>query len=214
MTEEAEHLRSDRQAFALPGGAHDALVRKLSRILPAGIGIMAALMILSPLAPRGEVSFLLDRNKVAIADNRLSVENAMYRGQDTNGRPFSLTAGKAIQQSASDPVVRMQDLQARILLDQGPALLSANTGQYDFNAEKVLIEGLVRFTTADGYRMVARDVTIDLKDRALVGEGQVDGAIPAGTFSGDRIYADLEERTITLDGHARLRLEPGKLRKP
>ena len=214
MTAEADHLRDRRRIFAAPGGAHDRLVGRLAKLLPAAIGVIAALMIFVPLAPRGEVSFLLDRNKVAVAENRLSVDNAMYRGQDERGRPFSLTAGEAVQRSASEPVVRMQDLEARILLDGGPAVLSARSGQYNFDAEEVLIDGLLQFTAADGYRMVARDVSIDLEKRALVGDGKVEGAIPAGTFSADRIVADLAERRITLDGHARLRMAPGELRMP
>lgn len=214
MTAQADELRNSRYAFAAPGGAHDLLIGRLSKLLPASIGVIAALMIFTPLAPRGEVSFLLDRNKVAIAEDRLSVTNAMYRGQDTKGRPFSLTAGSAVQRSAADPVVRMNDLEARILLDQGPAVLSAQSGSYDIDQEMVAIDGLVRFTAADGYRMVARNVSIDLENKTLLGDGKVEGAIPAGTFSGDRIVADLGERTIMLDGHARLRMAPGELRMP
>jgi lipopolysaccharide export system protein LptC len=214
MTIQADELRSSRHAFAVPGGAHDRLIGRLAKLLPAGIGVIAALMIFTPLAPRGEVSFLLDRNKVAIAEERLSVSNAMYRGQDTKGRPFSLTAGNAVQRSASVPVVRMNDLEARILLDQGPAVLSAQSGSYDIDQEKVAIDGLVRFTAADGYRMVARNVSIDLENKSLLGDGKVEGAIPAGTFSADRIVADLGERKIMLDGHARLRMAPGQLRMP
>ena len=171
-------------------------------------------MVLTPLAPRGEVSFLLDRNKVAIAEDRLKVENAMYRGEDNQGRPFSILAGQAIQQSANEPVVQMHELEARMLLSQGPALLQANSGSYDYQAQKVAIDGVVRFTAADGYRMTARNVSVDLEKKSLMGEGAVEGAIPAGTFSANRINADLENRTITLDGRARLRMVPGKLRTP
>ncbi|KPL69228.1 hypothetical protein SZ64_14620 [Erythrobacter sp. SG61-1L] len=214
MTEQADILRKDRRRFAWPGGSHDRLVAVLARFLPALIGVVVALMIFTPLAPRGEVSFILDRNKVAIAEDRLRVQNAMYRGEDEKGRPFSLTAGEAVQQSARVPVVRMRDLQARILLSEGPALLSAEAGEYDFETQKVAINGLVQFSAADGYRASARDVAIDLEKKTLVGEGRVEGAIPAGTFSANRIVANLDERTIMLDGNARLHMEPGKLRMP
>jgi lipopolysaccharide export system protein LptC len=62
--------------------------------------------------------------------------------------------------------------------------------------------------------MTVSNVNIDLGGRTLVGRGGVAGAIPAGTFSADRILADLDQRTLTLDGHARLRMAPGKLRMP
>ena len=214
MSAHADRVRNRRQGFAAPGGFHDRLIRFLKAALPMGIGVLAAFMIITPLAPRGEISFLLDRNKVALANDRLRVDDAMYRGNDDEGRPFSVTAGEAVQHRASEPIVRMQQLVARILLSGGPAQLSAGGGNYDIDSDRIAVDDAVRFTAADGYRLVARGVDVDLRNKTVVGRGRVDGAIPAGTFSADRIRADLEARTITLDGNARLRMVPGQLRMP
>jgi lipopolysaccharide export system protein LptC len=176
--------------------------------------VLAALMVITPLSPRGEISFLLDRNKVAIISERLRVDNALYRGADNQNRPFSLTAGEAVQRSSAEGLVRMDDLVARLLLDDGPARLSAEAGQYDIDKEVVSITGPMRMQAADGYRMLARGVSVDLANKLLVGAGGVEGEIPAGTFSADRLTADLSARTITLSDNARLRMEPGKLRMP
>ena len=213
-TQEAKQRRSLRKHWAEPGGSHDRLVGFLARALPMGVGVLAALMVITPLSPRGEVSFLLDRNKVAVIDNRLRVDNALYRGADARGRPFSLTAGEAVQRSSAEGIVRMNDLVARLLLDDGPARLIAEAGQYDIDQEVVSVIGPMRMLAADGYRMLARDVSVDLAAKQLTGAGGVEGAIPAGTFSADRLTADLSARTITLTGNARLRMEPGKLRMP
>ena len=214
MSEQANIIRNKRRAFAAPGGMFDRVVRLLAIGLPALVGAVAAAMIIAPLSPRGEVSFLLDRNKVAIAEERLRVNDAMYRGQDNRGRPFSLAAGAAVQQSVADPVVRLDDLTARLLLPEGPALLTAPGGRYFIDEQQVGVDGLVRFTAADGYRMTARDVFIDLPARALVGRGRVEGAIPAGTFAADSIRADLAARTLTLEGNAQMRMVPGQLALP
>lgn len=213
-TQQAKALRSKRQHFAAPGGSHDKLVSLLAKVLPMGVGVIAALMIVSPLSPRGEVSFLLDRTKVAVIGERLRVDNAMYRGADAQGRPFSLTAGEAIQKSSREGIVRMSDLVARILLQDGPASVSAPAGQYDIRDEMMNVPDGVRVTTADGYRMVANGVSVDLPEKKLVGSGGVSGAIPAGTFSANSLHADLNARTISLDGNARLHMIPGKLRMP
>lgn len=172
---------------------------------------MAALMIISPLTPRGEVSFLLDRNKARQIEERLRVDNAMYRGQDNSGRPFSLTAGEAVQQSSAEGIVRLRDMVARIILPEGPARLSADGGQYILRSERVEVAGPVRLEAADGYRMTASGVAIDLPAKRMVGSGGVSGAVPAGTFSADRIAVDMEARTVTLDGNARLSMIPGRL---
>ena len=213
-TQEAKARRGERQHWAEPGGSHDRMVAFLSRALPMGVGVLAALMVITPLSPRGEVSFLLDRNKVAVINERLRVDNALYRGADNKNRPFSLTAGEAVQRSSAEGIVRMNDVVARLLLDEGPARLVAQGGQYSIDNEIVAVRGPLRLTAADGYRMVARGVSLDLANKQLVGSGGVDGAIPAGTFSADRLNADLSARTITLTGNARLRMEPGRLRMP
>ena len=214
MTVQADLIRTKRRRFATPGGSHDKLVRTLAVALPAGIGVIAAIMVFSPLSPRGEVSFLLDRNKVAVVDDRLRVDRAMYRGADNRGRPFSITAGSAVQHTAQNPVVAMRELVARMLLTQGPAVLSANSGAYDMNAEQMHVFGPVMFATADGYRMTANDVDIDVEGQRMASRGRVSGEVPAGSFTADRIVSDLNARTVTLDGHARLRMTPGRMRMP
>lgn len=213
-TSEARALRSRRQHFAAPGGSHDRLVRVLARVLPMGVGVLAALMVITPLSPRGEVSFLLDRNKVALIDERLSVDNAMYRGRDNQGRPFSVLAGEAVQRSSAEGLVRMQDLVAQLLLTEGPARLSADGGIYNIARETVAVNGPIRLTTSDGYRMTASGVSVDLKSRTLRGDAGVEGEIPAGTFSANTMRADLGARTITLEGNARFTMIPGQLRMP
>ena len=211
MTEQADQIRDRRHHAALPGGLHDRVVRVLASVLPAGVGAMLAIMILAPLFPRGEISFLLDRTKVAITTERLRVDHAMYRGEDSRGRPFSVTAGSAVQRSARVPVVEMDDLAARILLTDGPAELKARDGSYDIAQNAVAVRGPVDFRAANGYRMTTSDVNIDLKSQQVSGKGGVAGAVPSGTFSADRIFADLENRTVALDGHARLRMQGGKM---
>jgi len=213
-TSEAKALRSKRKHFAAPGGSHDRLVAFLARALPIGVGIVAALMVITPLSPRGEVSFLLDRNKVAMVDQRLSVDNAMYRGRDDAGRPFSITAGEAIQRSSEEGIVRMQDLNAQLLLPEGPARISAQGGAYSINQEEVDILGIVRLVAADGYVMTAEGVSLNLDSRTMAGTEGVSGSVPVGSFSAREVSADLSERTITLTGDAKLTMIPGELRMP
>jgi len=213
-TNEAKALRSKRQRFATPGGSHDRLIGFLARALPMGVGVLAALMIITPLSPRGEISFLLDRDGVAVIDERLRVENAMYRGRDDQDRPFSITANDAVQRSSAEGLVRMTDLMAQLLLRDGPARVSAPGGVYDIDEKLVAVDGTIRVRTADGYAMRASDVVIDLDERTMRGTGGVEGAIPAGTFSANRMRADLDARTIKLDGDASLTMIPGRLRMP
>ena len=203
----ADTMRARRQAFAAPGGFHDRLVRMLGIALPAAVGVVVATMVVTPLFPRGDVSFLLDRNKVAVTDQRLRVDQATYRGQDNKGRTFTVSAGSAIQHSAAEPVVALRDLTARLQFDDGAALVVAPTARYDIRSDMMKVDGPVDFRRADGYHMVTSGLAIDLKHRSATGAGGVSGTVPTGSFRADRVSADLAARTVVLDGGAHLHME-------
>ena len=68
MSLQGAQIRNRRRLLAAPGGSHDRMVAFLGKALPTAIGLVAAVMIIVPLSPRGEISFLLDRNKVAVTN--------------------------------------------------------------------------------------------------------------------------------------------------
>lgn len=208
MSDIARSTRSQHQRWAAPGSRHDRLIAVLQVVLPIGIGVLTAFLVMAPLFTGGDVSFVLDKNKVAVAKERLKLQTARYRGQDTKGREFQITAGEAVQKSAAEPIVQLYDLAASIELQDGPAQIVADRGRYDMSNQRVAIDGPIRFTAADGYVLGTRDATVDLRNRKLESGSAVSGTTPLGTFSGDRLTADLEARTVALKGNARLRIVP------
>lgn len=206
MSEIAIRMRGERQRWAAPGSSHDRIIGLSRLILPMGIGILAAFLVMAPLTMGGDVSFVLDKNKVAVAKERLRISEALYRGADSEGQPFALRAGSAVQASSADPVVRITDMDAEIRLKDGPATLSAERGRYDMEAERVAVDGPIQFRSADGYAIDTSDATVDLRSRTMWSAGNVTGRMPIGTFRADRLRADLEARTVTLEGNARLRI--------
>lgn len=212
MSERAEQDRSLRRLWATTGSSHDRVVNVLRNGLPLVIGVVAAVLVFSPFTHRAEVSFLLSKDSVEVARERMRLSEATYRGQDAKGQPFALVAKSAVQKSSADPVVRMAGLSGAIRLADGPATIAADNGSYDMRSEMVGVTGPISVTAADGYRLVARDVTLDLKARSLAGSGGVDGALNIGRFSANRLVADLDARTIKLSGNARLTINQGALR--
>jgi lipopolysaccharide export system protein LptC len=207
MSEIAERERSIRRIWAAPGGSHDRLIRFSRFILPTGIGALAAFLMFSPLVrPNGDVSFVLAKDSVDLATERMKVIAATYRGEDSKGRPFVLKAGSAVQQTSRDPVVRLKDLSAEIALAEGPASLVANQGRYDMDRETVRVDGPLVFTSADGYRIATQNVVVGLKTRQMVSGGAVSGSLPIGTFSAGQMRADLNTRTVILEGRAHLHI--------
>ena len=80
MSEQADRERTLRQFFAAPGGRHDRLVRILRVALPSIIGVLVAMLVVSPFSNTQEMSFVLAKDEVNMAKERLRLTNAMYRG--------------------------------------------------------------------------------------------------------------------------------------
>lgn len=206
MSELADRVRTNRQHWAAPGSSHDRVIGSTRIVLPIAIGVLAAVLGAAPLTMGRDISFVLAKDRVEVAKERLRVTEALYRGEDAKGQPFQIRAGSAVQVSSRDPIVKLKDLSARIQLTDGPATIGASRGRYDMDSERVAVDGPVVFQSADGYRMATRDVAIDLKTRRVASGGPVDGRMPLGTFSANRLRADLNSRTVVLDGRARLHI--------
>jgi lipopolysaccharide export system protein LptC len=212
MSVQADIQRSAREKFALPGGRHDRLIRVLRVALPSVIGVLLAVLAFSPFSNTREMSFVLAKDEVNLAKERMRVSNALYRGEDAKGRPFSLQAGSAVQKSSDDPVLRMTDLSGRLLMDNGPATLVAGRGLYDMKVEKVRVEGPLSFTGGDGFSLTATNVDFLLKSKTMQSFGPVNGSTRIGTFRAGRLSADAEARIVRLEGGAHLQINQGAIR--
>lgn len=212
MSEAAVRERIRKQGWAAPGGFHDFIVRFLKLALPVSIGVLVAFLAMAPLKKGQEISFLLDKNRVEVAKERMRVQAASYRGQYNLGRPFTINAASAVQATSRDPIVDVLGMTAGIELESGPATLRAGRGRYNLERETVDVIGPILFAAADGYRLRTRDVAVDLNSRTLQSRGRVDGSMPLGRFSADRMIASLADKRVVLTGSARLHIVQGGLR--
>lgn len=212
MSDAAAKERVRKQGWAAPGGIHDFLVRLLKILLPTAIGVLLAYLALAPLQKGRDISFILDKNKVDVAKERMRVEAARYRGEDNKGRPFTIDASSAVQANSQEKIVDILGMSAEIGLDNGPATLRAGKGRYDIEAQKVDIMGPIQLSAADGYRLSTRDVGVDLNTQQLESRGSVEGTMPLGRFSADKLQADLPQKKVVLTGRARLHIKQGAIR--
>jgi lipopolysaccharide export system protein LptC len=212
MSEAAAREREVRQQWAQPGSQHDRVIRFTKIGLPAAVGVLIAFLALAPLDKRSDVSFILDKNKVENAPERMRVDVARYTGEDSEGRPFLIVAQSAIQRSSELPVVDIRGMMARLGLPEGPVTILANLARYNIDDQIVKVLGPIRVTGPEGYRLSTSNVTVDLKQRQVTGSGGVQGSMKLGQFSAGRLRADLGTRTVVLDKGAHLNIVQGAVR--
>jgi len=212
MSELANQERATKQRWAVPGSSHDKIVRLAKIGLPAAVVVVIAFLAMAPLDKRGDVSFILDKKKVENAPERMRVEKAQYTGEDSRGQKFQITADRALQRSSDQPIVDIWGVLARFGLSQGPVTVAANQGRYNLDEQKVNVQGPVRVAGPDGEQLLTKDVTVDLKQNLVTSDQGVTGRTELGQFQANRLRADLNDRTVVLDGGARLKIVQGAVR--
>ena len=195
-----------RQQAALPGSGHDRFMGLLKVALPAAAVIVLLTIIIWPLTKVQEFSFLLAKDKVAMATERLRIDTAVYRGETARGEAFIISAGSAVQRSSALPVVELTDLKARIKMADGPAVVIAPAGRYFIDSDKLQINGPVTLDSAAGYSLDSATVDIDLNSRKVSTTAPVTGKLPIGSFRAGNFNADIQGRNAVLAGGVHLRI--------
>jgi lipopolysaccharide export system protein LptC len=212
LSDAASRKQEIKRHWAEPGSRHDAVIRATKYGLPVVIVALVILLAIAPFDKRSDVSFILDKNKVDEAKERMRVEQARYVGEDNKGQKFEIVADRAVQQSSNVPIVMIEGMRARLNLARGPLSIAALKGRYDLEQEEMLIDGPVRVAGPDGYRLATRDVRVDLDKRTMQSRGPVSGAMQVGQFQAGSLSADLDERVVRLNDGVRLKIIQGAVR--
>lgn len=194
-----------RQRAVFPGGALDRWIVPLKRLLPVIAGATLIGVLVLTLSARQEFSFIVSKDKVARSSERLRVTRAVYRGADTRGRPFSVSAGEAVQRSSATPIVEMRDLTADMVLTAGPARVRARSGIYDIEHDRLTLNGPVD-AVQGGYSLNTGRVMLDVPTEHVVSDGPVSGRSHLGQFTAAHLEADVVGERLVLSGGARLHI--------
>ena len=198
MSEAALQERRRKQGWAAPGGSHDWIVGALKIALPATIGVLIAFLALAPLKKGQEISFVLDRNKVELTKERFRVDQARYRGQDTQGRPFLLSAQSASQVSGGSQIVNISTVEAQIRLDTGLATVNAPRARYNLEGQMVAMAGPVQIQDAQGYRLLSGDSVLNLRTQIVTSNQAATLLAPDGRrVQTQSATIDLNTRRVT-----------------
>lgn len=195
-----------RQRAALPGSPRDTVFGILKWLLPAAALLVLAVIVIWPLTKAQEFSFLLAKDKVGMAAERLRLDTAVYRGETARGEAFVISAGSAVQRSSAVPIVELKSLTAKLAMADGPASVVAPAGRYFMETEKLQITGPVTMKSANGYSLDSQTVDIDLNTREVRTDAPVSGTLSIGAFRAGRLRADIPGRKMILDRGVHLRI--------
>jgi lipopolysaccharide export system protein LptC len=210
MSELAERDREARRRAMLPGGPRDSLIALAKWGFPVASILLLIVLVALPLSARQEFSFLLSKDSAARAGERMRIQEASYRGETTRGEPFEITAKSGVQKSSAVPVVMLTALAAEILQAQGPATVTAPSGEFFIEENRLVVNGPVVARSASGYSLDGNEINIDINRSRITATDPVSGTLPMGTFQANGFNADIEGRNVALTGGVKLRITPNR----
>ncbi|HEY4546260.1 MAG TPA: LPS export ABC transporter periplasmic protein LptC [Pedomonas sp.] len=190
------------------GGRYDQFVKVMRVALPAASVVLLLAIVVWPLVSGQEMSFVLSKDRVEVSPERLRMEAPRYRGTDSQGRPFEISAARAVQQTSATPVVELSDVAARMAMANDTVQVNAERGSYDLEQEQLKVTGPLVLTTERGYHLTTRDAVVDLPGKVAYGSAGVEGNGPLGTFKAQRFRADIEKETVVFEGRTHMRITP------
>ncbi|HZD26080.1 MAG TPA: LPS export ABC transporter periplasmic protein LptC, partial [Alphaproteobacteria bacterium] len=118
----------------------------------------------------------------------LAMLSPRYLGTDASGRPFTITAEKAVQDPHDLRRITLQTLQADMTLSDGTwVTLMAEGGLYHQGRQTLQLQGPVSVYSDAGYEFHAGDVAIDFGKGTASSQGAVNGHGPLGELRAEHM---------------------------
>ncbi len=208
VSELADLTRRERRRAMLPGSSRDIVLGIAKRALPVAALALLGILVLLPVLATQEFSFLLSKDSAERAEERMRVAEASYRGETARGETFAIIAGSAVQQTSAVPIVLLERLSAEINQAEGLATVTAPTGRFYLDENRLVVDGPVVARSASGYSLDGNAIEVDIEGNRVLARDRVSGTLPMGRFAADRFEADIEGRVVTMTGNVQLRITP------
>ena len=204
--------------LAVHGAAYTWFVRVFRRILPLLVlvlaGVVIAQLMHNPL--QDHLTQLPADEKTLPGQSAL--EGARYEGADTQGRPFVLTADKALRvlppnatasdlaPAAGETVDLVRPTAALTLSGDRALTLSAEGGRFVQDSATLDLTGGVTLSDRLGNELRLDQVNVDLDTNALVSDTPVRGRGPDGTIDAQGLRLENGGDKVIFTGRTTLTL--------
>lgn len=186
------------------------------RILKIALPCLAVLLILLAVAwprlfstPPANAPRMTLHEMDGLSGSDVRLVKPRYGGMDARGRPFLVTAERAVQDQANADLVRLARLQADITLTNGTWLsLSAPSGLYRIDEKLLDLSGGVDVFSDRGYELHSPDAHLDLDKSVAEGSNGVQGQGPLGHLTAARYRFEQDGQHLTLTGQVHVTYYP------
>lgn len=193
-----------RRAKAFRAAArHSRRVRLLRIALPVGIllilGVIFGLTFFNPFRILAKLP--IDPGKVTISGTTVTMASPRVAGFTRDQRAYDLTARAASQDVTKPNILTLQDLRAKVeLQDKAQVEMTASSGVYNRATEKLLLQDKILLSSSTGYEAKLTQAEIDTKSGSIVSQNPIEVKLLNGTLNANRLNVDDKGDIVRFDG--------------
>jgi lipopolysaccharide export system protein LptC len=207
----APQTRSDAE-FAT-AARHSRRVRALKFGLPL-LALFATGFFVAATLLAGSGAPSPSAESVSLTDGRIVMARPKLEGFDAEKRPYSMTAERAVQQSAASNIVELEQVAANMPFGKaGTANLTADGGVLDNGVNKLDLKRNIRLITSDGIRAVLSEASINLSTNEMSSGAPVDIVTDGSHITADRMRIEERGKVFVFEGRVRLKIDANKMQQ-
>jgi len=139
----------------------------------------------------------------------LSMASPRYAGHTKRNQPYEVTADSASLDPMQANMIHLDRPAADIAMGHDRDVhMSALTGVYDRDTEKLMLDGGIEVVTSSGYRFATRSAQINLAHGRVDGVEPIEGAGPRGSLSADRFEIKESGDVLRFEGRVKVTVLP------
>jgi lipopolysaccharide export system protein LptC len=151
---------------------------------------------------------------VSMSDGRVVMANPKLEGFDADKRPYTMTAERAIQQSAASSIIELEKITADMPFGaSATANLTANGGVLDNASNKLDLKDNIRLITSDGIKAVLSQARIDLSTNEMKSDAPVDIVTDGSRITADKMRIEERGKVFVFEGRVRLNVDANKMKQ-
>lgn len=206
MAEEQRYDWSARvRSTASEALRYSRFVTVMKKVLSAGAFLIVFAVLAFFFIERQPRGLQLAYERLGRVQNDLAMMKPKLTGTDSKGRPFTITADRAVQDAHNPKKATLQNLEADLVLDKDNWINArARSGMVDMNSGQLELNNGIDVYTGTGYELHSRSASANLKQSIIHGHEPVTGQGPDGTLRADSFHADRETNLLTLAGHVQM----------
>jgi lipopolysaccharide export system protein LptC len=181
---------ADLERTVRSAGRHSRFVRVLRVLVPGGVVLAGVVFVVmtyfNPLAMLEKLPNV--SGKLAVQGSKITMETPRIAGVTRDSRAYELTAETAVQDITKPEVVELQNLRARMeLQDSDVVVITAKSGTYNTKGDSIVLREHVVVTSANGYNAKMTEASVDMKKGNVQSDRPVEIKLPSGTLTANRM---------------------------